>query len=154
MVGPADHAVAGMMTLTEEMKAGGACPGWTGYVAVHDVDAAAAQTQLLGGRVIVPPQDTPGVGRFSIVCDPQGAVLALFKGTPSEGMEPPPSPAPGTPGHVGWHELHTTSLDDALAFHGEVFGWRKSETTDMGPNGVYQLFAPARRATPPTAAWC
>lgn len=53
----------------------------------------------------------------------------------------PPPPAPGTPGHFGWHELHTASLDGALAFYGEVFGWRKGETMEMGPNGVYQLFA-------------
>lgn len=141
MVGPADHAVAGMMALTDDMKAHGACPAWTGYVAVDDVDAAAAQTQRLGGRMIVPPQDIPGVGRFSIVSDPQGAVLSLFKGTPSEGMEPPPPPARGTTGHIGWHELHTTSLDGALGFYGELFGWRKGQAMDMGPNGVYQLFA-------------
>ncbi len=141
MVGPADHAVGGMMALTDEMKAGGASAGWTGYVAVDDVDAAAVQTQRLGGRVFVPPQEIPGVGRFSIVSDSQGAVLSLFKGTPSESVEPPPSAAPGTPGHIGWHELHTTDLDGALAFYGELFGWRKGETMDMGPNGVYQLFA-------------
>lgn len=141
LVGPADHAVAGMMALTDEMKAGGACPGWIGYVAVDSVDDAAAHAQRLGGRTFVPPQDIPGVGRFSIVCDPQGAVLALFKGTPSEGMESPPPPTPGAPGHVGWHELHTTSVDDALAFYGEVFGWRKGDAMDMGPSGIYQLFA-------------
>jgi predicted enzyme related to lactoylglutathione lyase len=141
LAGPADHAVAGMMALTDEMKAAGTGPGWTGYVAVDDVDAAAAHTQRLGGQVLVPPQDIPQVGRFAIVSDPQGTVLALFRGTPSEGMEPPPPPAPGTPGHIGWHELHTTSLDGALAFYGELFGWQKAETMDMGPNGVYQLFA-------------
>jgi uncharacterized protein len=37
--------------------------------------------------------------------------------------------------------LHTTTLDGVLAFYGEVFGWRKGETMDMGPNGIYQLFA-------------
>jgi uncharacterized protein len=56
MVGPAEHAVGGMMALTGEMQAAGACPGWTGYVAVDDVDAAAAQTDHLGGRVCVPPR--------------------------------------------------------------------------------------------------
>ncbi len=141
MAGPPDHAVAGMMALTDEMTAGGARPAWTGYVAVDDVDAAAAQTRRMGGQVVVPPQDIPGVGRFSIVSDPQGAVLALFKGTPPEGIEPPPPPAPGTPGHFGWHELHTTDIERALSFYGELFGWRKGETMDMGPNGVYQLFA-------------
>lgn len=140
LVGPPDHAVGGMMALSDEMKAGGARPGWTGYVAVDDVDLAAAKTQQLGGQSIVPPQDIPGVGRFSIVCDPQGAVLSLFKGAPSDGAEPPASPAPGTPGHIGWHELHTTDLNKALAFYGDLFGWRKGETMDMGPNGIYQLF--------------
>lgn len=140
LVGPADHAVGGMMALTNEMKARGACTSWTGYVAVDDVDAAVAQTRRLGGQVFVPPQDIPGVGRFSVVSDPQGGVLSLFKGTPSKGMEPPPPPAPGTPGHIGWYELHTTSLDGALDFYGNLFGWRKGDTMDMGPNGVYQLF--------------
>jgi predicted enzyme related to lactoylglutathione lyase len=141
MVGPADHAVAGMMALTDEMKAGGAAPGWAGYVAVDDVDAATAQVQRLGGQVCKAPQDIPGVGRFSFVTDPQGAMLALFKGTPAEGEAPPPPPAPGTPGHFGWHELHTTQVDAALAFYGELFGWQKGEAMDMGPNGIYQLFA-------------
>jgi len=147
LVGPADHAVAGMMALTEEMAAGGARPGWTGYVAVDDVDAATARTKGLGGQVLVPPQDIPGVGRFSIVSDPQGAVLALFKGSPSEGQEPPPAPPAGTPGHIGWHELHTTSLQAALAFYGELFGWRACEAMDMGPNGIYQLFATGAHGT-------
>ncbi len=140
MIGPPDHAVGGMMTLTDEMKAGGASPGWTGYVAVDDVDAATETTQQLGGQVFVPPQAIPGVGRFSIVSDPQGAVLCLFKGAPSQDMPEPPAVAPGTPGHVGWHELHTSSVAGALAYYGELFGWRKGEAMDMGPDGVYQLF--------------
>jgi predicted enzyme related to lactoylglutathione lyase len=142
MVGPADHAVAGMMALTDEMKAAGAGPGWTGYVAVDDVDAAAAHTQRLGGQVFVPPQDIPQRRPLLDRQRPAGHGAGAVQGhAQSEGMEPPPPPAPGTPGHIGWHELHTTSLDGALAFYGELFGWRKGETMDMGPNGVYQLFA-------------
>src|SRR3546814_8959320 len=44
----------------------------------------------------------PGVGRFAVIADPQGSVLALFKGSTEE---PPPPAPPGTPGHAGWHEL-------------------------------------------------
>lgn len=36
MIGPAEYAVGGMMALTDEMTAGGASPGWIGYVAVDD----------------------------------------------------------------------------------------------------------------------
>ena len=79
MAGPPGHAVAGMMALTPEMQQGGARPGWTGYVAVHDVDADAQRLRGLGGAVHLPPTDIPGVGRFAIVADPQGAVFALFR---------------------------------------------------------------------------
>ena len=70
--------------------------------------------------------------------DPHGAVFILFKGTSEEA--PPPAPA-GTPGHVGWHELHAGDLDSAFAFYSGLFGWTKAEAMDMGPMGVYQIFA-------------
>lgn len=144
MGGPPGHAVAGMMAMTPEMVQGGAVPAWTGYVAVHDVDADAERAKALGGTVCMPPTDIPGVGRFAVVADPQGAVFALFQGTPGE--EPPPPPAPGTPGQIGWHELHTGELNAALGFYQALFGWRKEETLDMGPNGPYQLFGTSAMA--------
>ena len=98
-VGPA--RIGGMMALPESVCAAGARPGWIGYVAVDDVDASAAQVTKAGGAVHRAPADIPGVGRFAIVADPQGAVLALFKGA-SE-AEPEPAP-PGTPGHAGWRQ--------------------------------------------------
>jgi predicted enzyme related to lactoylglutathione lyase len=52
-------------------------------------------------------------------------------------------PPPGTPGLIGWHELHTTDLAGALAFYQGQFGWQKSQALDMGPAGVYQLFSMA-----------
>ena len=50
-----------------------------GFVA--DVDATVAQAQSLGGTVIVPAQDIPGVGRFAGLLDPQGAHFNIFKST-------------------------------------------------------------------------
>ena len=58
-------------------------PGWTGYVAVADVDASVAQAVTLGGQVCMPPMDIPGVGGFAVVADPQGAVVALSSGVGS-----------------------------------------------------------------------
>ena len=49
--------------------------------------------------------------------------------------------APGTPGHVGWHELHAGDGPSAFAFYSGLFGWTKAEAMDMGPMGVYQIFA-------------
>lgn len=53
---------------------------WLTYVAVDNVDASTKKAEGLGAKVIVPATDIPNIGRFSIVADPQGATLALFKG--------------------------------------------------------------------------
>jgi predicted enzyme related to lactoylglutathione lyase len=53
-------------------------PSWTTYFAVADCDASAGQVQELGGAVLTPPSDIPGVGRFAIVADPQGAVFGII----------------------------------------------------------------------------
>ena len=129
--------VAGVMAIPPEAKAMGVPPNWTGYVAVDDVDAAAAKAKSLGGSVMREPTDIPNIGRFAIVADPQGAVVALFKGAPSDQG---PTLAQDAAGHVGWHELMTSDLDGAVAFYSAMFGWTKGEAHDMGPMGVYQIF--------------
>jgi predicted enzyme related to lactoylglutathione lyase len=53
---------------------------WLGYVAVADVDASFDKAKRLQAHALVPPTDIPGIGRFAIIGDPQGAVVALFKG--------------------------------------------------------------------------
>jgi len=44
-------------------------------------------------------------------------------------------------GHVGWHELFTDDVDKAFDFYSARFGWTKGDAMDMGPMGVYQIFA-------------
>jgi predicted enzyme related to lactoylglutathione lyase len=52
---------------------------WMPYFQVAGADASAAKAKELGGRIMVPPQDIPGTGRFAIATDPQGAMFALFE---------------------------------------------------------------------------
>ncbi len=52
---------------------------WMNYVAAENVDEVAAKAQELGGQIFVPPSDIPGVGRFSVLADPTGAIFALFR---------------------------------------------------------------------------
>ena len=52
---------------------------WTNYFEVADCDATAAKAQELGGRLFVPPQDIPDVGRFCVIADPFGASFAVVK---------------------------------------------------------------------------
>jgi predicted enzyme related to lactoylglutathione lyase len=87
IVSVGDYGVGGMMTIPEEAKAMGAPPCWTGYVWVDDVDAAAAKLTAGGGSVKRPGSDIPGVGRFAVVTDPQGAHFILFR---DAGGNPPP----------------------------------------------------------------
>jgi len=129
---------AGLMPIPEEARAMGIRPCWTGYIAVDDVDAHAARVKAAGGAIHRAPEDIPGVGRFAVAADPHGAVFNLFKGARDEEPEPV---LPGTPGHVGWHELHAGDGESAFAFYSGLFGWTKAEAMDMGPNGVYQIFA-------------
>jgi predicted enzyme related to lactoylglutathione lyase len=130
--------IGGLMPIPEEARAMGTRPTWTGYIGVDDVDAVAKRVTAAGGAVHRPPEDIPGVGRFAVVADPQGAGFMLFKGA----SEQTPTPSgPGTPGHVGWHELHAGDGAKAFAFYADLFGWTKGEAMDMGPMGVYQLFA-------------
>ncbi|MCW5725167.1 MAG: VOC family protein [Maricaulaceae bacterium] len=127
--------VAGLMALPEEVKANGGRPAWVGYIFADDVDARAAEAAKKGGAVHHPPHDIPGVGRFAVVADPQGAVFALFH----SGAEGPPPPPMGTPGHVGWNELTTSDWPAAWDFYSGMFGWRKDQAMDMGEMGTYQL---------------
>ena len=56
------------------------------------------------------------------------------------GGNPPPPPPPGTPGLVGWRELHAGDGAGAFAFYSGQFGWKKERDHDMGPMGVYHIF--------------
>jgi len=135
--------VAGLMPTPPEAAARGAAPEWNGHIVVDDVDEYAAKVTAAGGTVRRPPEDIPGIGRFSVVTDPHGAAFVLFKGN----TVPPPDPAPGASGHVGWHELHSGDLATAWPFYESLFGWTKVDDMDMGPMGIYRMFALAGRTS-------
>ncbi|KNG92623.1 VOC family protein [Pseudaestuariivita atlantica] len=78
-----DDMVAGMMDMSAMPGMEDAPAHWFTYIAVADVDAAAAETKDAGGMVLRPPFDVPNVGRIVIVADPGGAAVGLM--TPSEG---------------------------------------------------------------------
>lgn len=131
-------SVGGLMALPPGAVASGMRPGWLGYVSVADVDKSIANIRAAGGTEHMPPMDIPNVGRLAMAADPQGAQLYVMNPTGGHGQAT--SFAPGTPGHGGWHELHTTDWRAALAFYGTLFGWKKTEAMDMGPMGTYLLF--------------
>lgn len=69
--------VAGMMNPTSDTSGQGAF--WHSYIAVDDIDDCVYKTTELGGRVLVPVQEVPDVGRICVVADPTGAVAHLIQ---------------------------------------------------------------------------
>lgn len=75
--------VAGMMPMPETVPA--QVPSyWLVYFEVTDCDESVATVTALGGQVVVPPQDAPGVGRLSMVQDDQGAAFAVIAMQPRD----------------------------------------------------------------------
>ncbi len=130
-----DAQIAGLMGVPQDRDAN-VPPFWSGYVAVDDVDASTAEAKRAGATVFREPTDIPNVGRFSFIADPQGAMIALFKGTMDQ---PPALPPAGTAGLIGWRELHAAQWDRVWDFYAKLFGWQKGEAMDMGPMGTYQI---------------
>jgi predicted enzyme related to lactoylglutathione lyase len=52
---------------------------WIVYVGVPDLDHSLAQAAALGGSVVRPAQDMGAYGRFALVRDPAGAIMALVE---------------------------------------------------------------------------
>ncbi len=52
---------------------------WLPYFAVDDCDATVNKAKESGAQVFVGPMNYPGVGRFALLGDPQGAVFAAIK---------------------------------------------------------------------------
>lgn len=78
-----NESVGGMYQITPEM--GPIPPHWLTYFAVSDCDATVRKATELGGSVMKPAEDIPGVGRFAILRDPASAVFAVLKPAPHQG---------------------------------------------------------------------
>jgi uncharacterized protein len=130
--------MGGIMAMPPDACERGAPACWQGYIGVDDVDACAERVRATGGAIVRAPEDIPQVGRFALVADPQGAVFIIFKASSSEAM---PQASPGTPGLVGWNELHARDGLQAFDWYADLFGWTRSRDMDMGPMGVYRIFA-------------
>ena len=127
--------LGGVMKLPEESAKMGTPPNWMGNVQVEDVDATAALTKKLGGKVYKEPADIPTVGRFAVIADPQGAAIALFK--PNGPMTLHDS---SKEGEFCWSELLTSDSAAAFKFYSQIFGWKLLQEMDMGGMGTYRIY--------------
>jgi predicted enzyme related to lactoylglutathione lyase len=104
---------------------------WHTYLAVDDVDAAAARVVELGGIVSSAPEDVgpPGrpAGRMARIVDAQGAPGRLWQAGTRLGAQ-----AVNVPGTWNFSNLFTPDVDGALRFYGPLLGWERSDDLGAG----------------------
>jgi predicted enzyme related to lactoylglutathione lyase len=54
-------------------------PVWMVYLAVAKLEESLAQCRELGGKVLVGPRPVGNQGRYAVIEDPAGAVVALYE---------------------------------------------------------------------------
>ncbi len=124
-----ETGVGGMMDASKLPNSEQIPSHWLAYVSVADVDAAAKKAQDLGGKLLAGPDDIPNVGRFAVVQDPQGGVIAPFHHIQGD---MPDDAMPGI-GEFCWEQLNTGDSEAATEFYTAVFGWTtaKMEGAEM-----------------------
>lgn len=73
-----DSPIGGMLTMTDAMYPPDVPEHWLAYFQVADCAAATDQAKALGADTVVEDMEI-GMGRFSVLHDPQGATVALFE---------------------------------------------------------------------------
>jgi predicted enzyme related to lactoylglutathione lyase len=76
-----EDAVAWMVALPSDRSIEAVSSNWSVTFAVDDTDAIVARAAQLGGKVVVPPFDTPPV-RVAVLSDPQGAEFTVSRFAP------------------------------------------------------------------------
>ena len=75
MINVGEGTGGGMM----KNPAPGAPSHWLAYIQVDDLKGSTEQAEKLGGKVIQPVTEVPGMGAFSVIADPEGAVFGLWE---------------------------------------------------------------------------
>ena len=78
LIQPGEGTGGGMM----KQMMPGAPSAWLAYVIVDDAKAATAKATSLGAQLIKDVDEVPGMGWFSIIADPTGAMLGLWQAAP------------------------------------------------------------------------
>jgi predicted enzyme related to lactoylglutathione lyase len=66
--------------IADIQKAAGFPPSWLTYVAVAKLAESRARAEKLGGKILMPEIEVPGMGAFAVIQDDIGAVIGLFEG--------------------------------------------------------------------------
>ncbi|WP_174864301.1 VOC family protein [Ruegeria atlantica] len=104
--------------------------GWIAYVEVEDVDQSASAVERLGGTVVRPPFEVPGVGRNCLLRDPLGALVGICL---SRHSYPVQQRQFGVDGYL------SSSADFPGEFYSELFGWIPGRDSELLRNTIISL---------------
>ncbi len=91
---------------------------WLVSVSVPDVDAATQNAVESGGTVLEAATDLPDRGRYSVISDPQGAILMLLRATGGD-----PVGSTQFMNEWAWAELWTNDTEGAVDFYTALAGY-------------------------------
>jgi predicted enzyme related to lactoylglutathione lyase len=120
-----DTPVAGLLPLGEGGEA-----HWLGQLVTDDVVQLCRRLAFLQGKVLLPPEETPGFGTTALVADPAGAVFQPFTPAGTE-VSPPGEPQPGA---IHFHTLIAPRADLGARVYRSLFEWKAGTTltTELG----------------------
>ena len=109
---------------------------WVCHVVVDSTDRMSARVLELGGKVVMPPFDTPDIARTAVVASPEGALFGLWEARGHTGAA-----LQDKTGSMWWVELATADRESARPFYVDLFGWTFIETGkyETGPHR-YTIF--------------
>jgi predicted enzyme related to lactoylglutathione lyase len=91
---------------------------WNTYIAVRDIDQAAARLIAAGGRIIESPSNLAGAAVTASCVDSEGIPFRLWQTEGRLGAQ-----VANTPGAWNFSDLHTADPAASVAFYTRVFGW-------------------------------
>jgi predicted enzyme related to lactoylglutathione lyase len=127
-------SVAAIAPQSEAMIEHEVPPMWNTYIAVDDVDSAAAKVAGTGGQLLMEPFDVMDAGRMAYVADPTGAAVGLWQASASIGAT-----LVNEPNTLTWNELATNDIAAALPFYETVVGLTSKEVP-MGEQKYTMLY--------------
>ncbi|MEO2281952.1 VOC family protein [Pseudoalteromonas pernae] len=125
--------IAAMYQMPADQQAQGVPSYWLSYIAVDDIKAMTAKAKELGATIVHGPHEIPGAGEMVLLCDPAGAMIALWQGKGHKGSQR--KDEENTP---CWFELATRDPDACADFYCDLLGL---QTEDKPMDGMqYTLF--------------
>jgi uncharacterized protein len=117
-----DRMIAGSMVNDGQA---GAPDGWSLYLDVPNIEAAAHAVESNGGHVMMPPMDVMEMGKMAIIGDPGGGSVGMWQAGTHQGFG-----VLDEHGAPSWFELHTRAYDATVPFYRNVFSWNTHVVSD------------------------